>query len=984
MPTVRLAHLSTDLGRHRRFVGLTTTLAAATFAASAASGDARAQRAPAQAGDASADAGARTAPARLPALTAMSARIPGEHVLIGATAPATSGGRPAAPADAAVARATTAQAMARERRDGAAAPMPGGPVSIAATWPSVPLSPSFASVPSLPSSPASSASSVSSVPSVSAISAVSTASSASPALPVSPRLFASPSLPASPTPPPAPGASPRSAASSAARTMLAEAAAPPARSALPGPTTSLPVPGADATVPASDLYLGVSLNGQPTRLIVHFVVADGRFYASQDDLNDIGVATSRLRQPANALIALDALDGLRYRYDAARQTIDLDAPDSLRIPHTFDTRALAPTVPASAGRGVVLNYDLYAQTADRASAALWHEARYFDPAGVFSSTGVAYLQHGGQRYTRYDTSWSMSDPKSLTTTQFGDTISSSLAWTRSLRVADLQWRSNFALRPDLVTFPVPALAGTAVVPSTVDLYVNGVRQFSGDVPSGPFVINSVPSITGAGNATVVTRDALGRTIATSLPLYIDTRMLAPGLASYSVEAGFLRRAWGLRSFDYAPRPAVSATARYGVSERLTVEAHAEATPGLYNAGAGALVRLGGAGVASASAAQSAGRLAGTQAGLGYQLVLPRFSIDAQTLRAFGQYGDLAARDGTPVASATDRVTLSLPFIRSQTFAISYIGLRYPGLQTARIGSVSYSVNVGNLASINVSAFQDFHQHDSRGVFVSLNVALGNRTSVNANVGQQNGKTVYNVNAMRAPDYGGGFGWSAQTGDAGGVRYGQAQARYLGRSGEVAALAQTIAGHQNAALDVAGAVVLMDGRALLTRRIDDGFALVSTDASPGVPVLHENRLIGTTDRNGYLLIPDLNAYQNNRIGIDTLKLPLDARVSDTIRNVVPQSRSGVLAHFAIAREQSASIVLEDASGAPLPAGLSVSHRESGASTIVGYDGLTFVTGLTAANHLEITGHGKRCAVAFDYVRPADGTPPTIGPLVCDLK
>ncbi|MCS0464592.1 fimbrial biogenesis outer membrane usher protein, partial [Burkholderia mallei] len=352
-------------------------------------------------------------------------------------------------------------------------------------------------------------------------------------------------------------------------------------SALPGPTTSLPVPGADATVPASDLYLGVSLNGQPTRLIVHFVVADGRFYASQDDLNDIGVATSRLRQPANALIALDALDGLRYRYDAARQTIDLDAPDSLRIPHTFDTRALAPTVPASAGRGVVLNYDLYAQTADRASAALWHEARYFDPAGVFSSTGVAYLQHGGQRYTRYDTSWSMSDPKSLTTTQFGDTISSSLAWTRSLRVADLQWRSNFALRPDLVTFPVPALAGTAVVPSTVDLYVNGVRQFSGDVPSGPFVINSVPSITGAGNATVVTRDALGRTIATSLPLYIDTRMLAPGLASYSVEAGFLRRAWGLRSFDYAPRPAVSATARYGVSERLTVEAHAEATPGLY-------------------------------------------------------------------------------------------------------------------------------------------------------------------------------------------------------------------------------------------------------------------------------------------------------------------------------------------------------------------------------------------------------------------
>ncbi|AHI80302.1 type VII secretion system (T7SS), usher family protein [Burkholderia thailandensis E444] len=335
-------------------------------------------------------------------------------------------------------------------------------------------------------------------------------------------------------------------------------------------------------------------------------------------------------------------------------------------------------------------------------------------------------------------------------------------------------------------------------------------------------------------------------------------------------------------------------------------------------------------------------------------------------------------------SATDRITLSLPFIRSQTLAISYIGLKYPGLQSSRIGSVSYSVNVGSQASINVSAFQDFHQRDSRGVFMSLNVALGNRTSINANVGRQNGETVFNVNAMRAPDYGGGFGWSAQAGGAGGMRYGQAQAQYLGRAGEATALAQTTAGHQNAALDVTGAVVLMDGRALLARRIDDGFALVSTDASPGVPVLHENRVIGTTDGNGHLLIPDLNAYQNNRIGIDTLKLPLDARVSGTVVNVVPQSRSGVLAHFAITREQSASIALEDASGAPLPPGLSVTHRESGASTIVGYDGLTFVTGLGAVNHLEIAGHGKRCAVAFDYTRPADGSPTTIGPLTCDLK
>ncbi|MFP3747969.1 fimbrial biogenesis outer membrane usher protein, partial [Achromobacter sp. SIMBA_011] len=84
---------------------------------------------------------------------------------------------------------------------------------------------------------------------------------------------------------------------------------------------------------------------------------------------------------------------------------------------------------ATSGRGFVLNYDAYAQTIAHAPLAVWSEARYFDPYGVFSSTGVAYLYDDRRRYVRYDTSWSHSNPGTLTTTQIGDTISSSLSWT---------------------------------------------------------------------------------------------------------------------------------------------------------------------------------------------------------------------------------------------------------------------------------------------------------------------------------------------------------------------------------------------------------------------------------------------------------------------------------------------------------------------------------------------------------------------------
>ncbi|MCH1991120.1 fimbria/pilus outer membrane usher protein, partial [Achromobacter xylosoxidans] len=128
----------------------------------------------------------------------------------------------------------------------------------------------------------------------------------------------------------------------------------------------------------------------------------------------------------------------------------------------------------------------------------------------------------------------------------------------------------------------------------------------------------------------------------------------------------------------------------------------------------------------------------------------------------------------------------------------------------------------------------------------------------------------------------------------------------------------------------GAVVLMDGRVMTARRVDDGFALVSTDTGR-VPVLHQNRLIGATDRAGYLLVPDLNAYQNNRVAIDGSALPADARIADTTLDVVPQARSGVLAHFAITRYSAASIALRAPDGTPLPPGLEVRHVESGQRT-----------------------------------------------------
>ncbi|WP_445657996.1 fimbria/pilus outer membrane usher protein [Achromobacter sp. NCFB-sbj8-Ac1-l] len=730
-----------------------------------------------------------------------------------------------------------------------------------------------------------------------------------------------------------------------------------------------------------DVYLEVSINGVNTTQLLRFRDAQGRLSASPGALGSVGVDVRKLGAGDDSEIRLDDVAGLRYTYNAAMQSVNLVVPDALRQPYQVDTRGLPRTPPATSGRGLILNYEAYAQTDAYNKVSMYSEQRYFDPRGTFNNTGTAYMGGRADRYVRYDTYWTQSDQDTLRTLRVGDTITSSLNWSRSVRVAGIQWGRNFALRPDLVTFPVSSLSASSVVPSSVSLYVNGVQQYSGNVPAGPFVVNQIPGITGSGQATLVTRDALGRSVSTSVPLYIDTRMLAAGLSSYSIEAGFARRLFSVRSFDYDKRPAFTASGRYGLDDALTLEGHSEMSAGVYNVGAGALVRLGQAGVINGALSGSAGNHAGGQVSLGYQYVQPAFSVELQTVRALGDYGDLGSREDVPVPRQTDRVTFSLPLTTSQSMAFSYIGFRMPQSPAARIGSASYTANLHSRVSMNVSAYNDFAQTGSHGVYLALSILLGDNTQINASAGKQGEQNLYSVGAQRTVDYDGGWGWGVENGRSGGGQYNQGKVQFLGRYGQVTALGQDYAGKSQAAVQASGAVVLMDGALTPSRRINDGFALVSTDGTPDVAVLHENRKLGRTNSAGHLLVPDLNSYQINRLSIDPDELPVDMKLESTKVVVVPQAGSGVLARFQLQRYAAASVVLHLPDGGAVPVGVQVAHVESGKQSVVGYDGIAFVEDLKAENHLRIKGGGVSCVVEFPYRHDPARPLPTLGPFVC---
>ena len=771
------------------------------------------------------------------------------------------------------------------------------------------------------------------------------------------------------------------------------------------------------------------INSESTRQIAHFIVTDAMISTTPDELRDLGIRTDDLPPPGkNGELALGVIPGLRYTYRPEHQQIDLQLTDARRQPATLENTPARPPVSAS-GTGLVLNYEFSAQTNSPTQYGLYSEERFFYPGGILDNTGTAYWYQNLHRYVRLDTSWSHSNPDSMVTTRVGDTISSSLTWTRPVRLGGAQISRDFALRPDLITYPVPTLAGSSAVPSAVDLYVNNVRQFSGSAPSGPFVINAVPAINGSGEAVIVTRDVLGRSVMTTVPLYIDSRLLAPGLTDFSVEAGFIRRSYALSSFDYAGDPSLSASLRHGISSGITLETHGEATRGVYNAGLGGLFEAGNAGVVSIAVAGSAGNggshaLArnlpvpgvsnptgipigigvveagtsnvvpltgaaptpggsGVQFAAGWQWHTPLLSIDLQAQKASPHYSDLASAEGTPVPRTTYRATLARPlrvFGTSSTASASYVGLDDPYYGNSRIGSLAWTATLPANTSVSASVYHDFGDTGNTGVFVAFSFLLGGAVNASVNVGSDHGQPLFGAAVTKTPDYGGGLGWQAQTSRQNGQQQSLAQATYRGRYGD---LLGTVVNNQSRTygeVDAAGSLVVMAGDVLAGRRIDDAFALVSTDGVPHVPVLHENREIGETNGAGHLLVPDLVAYEPNHLAIDPLGLPADTSIATTRLNLAPQARAGVLARFPLHGFTGAQVVVVDPDGKPLPPGAVLTQHETGKRYVVGYDGLAFVDDIHAANVFTAVSPQGSCDVDVPFGGRGNGLP-TLGPFTC---
>jgi outer membrane usher protein len=788
------------------------------------------------------------------------------------------------------------------------------------------------------------------------------------------------------------------------------ASGPGAPSLVPTPianTSSVAAPPADPTsasgaaaAPGDDqvLLLEVDVNGQPIGKVGEFTLRRGKLMARASELRDLGFQVPDSQPPnSTSLIPLSELPGFTFILDQQKQELHVTVGDSGLLPTQLHPLSSGPHEEhrvIESGTGVTINYDVVNTVAGgQAGVTGDMDLRAFSPWGVVSSGWLAY---GGANATgpatntaiRLDSSFTYADVNSLRRYSLGDFITGGLGWTRSVHLGGVQIRSDFSTRPDLVTFPMPSIRGSAAVPSTVDVLVDGSRVVSSQIAAGPFQTPQLPVMSGAGTISMTVTNALGQQVTVTQPFYASSALLAPRLQTFAAQAGLVRLKWGAVSNAYG-KMAGTALYRRGLSPKLTIEGSAEGTPGAFVVGGGGVAQIGNLGVINFAASGTSGAgSTGAQLSLGAQHIGRVFSIGAASIVATRNYRDVAAMNGDGVRRKQLSAFASLSSRRFGAAGVAYGGVDQDNARTpvlvdvlraehSKVVSANYSLQFHHV-SVYASEFQDISRTGGgSGVQMGLTIPFGRRSSVAVSA-TSDGNAQFQ--AQQSASQIGEWGYDGYL-SAGKSNHAFGEVHHKSRAGLFTAGIDTNAGQTTLRLEGQGALSLVDRSMFVSNPIYDSFAIVDTGPMAHVHVLQENREVGRTNSSGRLLVPDMRSFDLNHITIAPTDIPPDAIVNDASREIRPQDRSGVVVRFPVKISHGALLRLVDEAGAPLAVGSIAQLRATGQTVPVGYDGEAYVENLGSYNAVSVERtDGRRCSVSFGY-QPVPDEIPTIGPLTC---
>ena len=732
--------------------------------------------------------------------------------------------------------------------------------------------------------------------------------------------------------------------------------------------------------PAEDmeLFLELIVNDVSTGHVALIDYKKPYYYIDTGDLKETPILFEYLEdQTQGTIVTLNGSEDVSVRYNEEWQQLYITVPTQW-LPRQSIGYGSRETVESYTSFGAIVNYDLYASKPRHNSGSLnsWGGFRLFGDYGTISHSGVYNHYFGSEsyqknRYTRYDTYWQYSDEDKLYTLTVGDLITRPLVWSNAARLGGIQFSHNFKLRPDLITYPLPEFSGEVGLPSTIDLIINGSNYQSSNINPGPFDITDVTHLSGAGEAVVVTTDALGRTVSINVPFYVTSRLLRENLMDYTLSVGTLRQHYGQKNFSYS-RYAIDGSMRYGVNDHLTVEFHSELATSLTLVGAGFVTNIGRIGDLNAALTLTNYKnRTGTQLYLGYNYLHPKFNFLASYIRRSSDYRDISSIDSEyGVVPESLQFTFSIPTERYGSYSIGFFSNQYQyeeGKRRSNTISLGWNKSLGEYG--NVSAYINHHNNSDNRWSAALQwtIPLDNdygqvSVAANRNDSKNDSTSVYYSRSIPSD---GGFGWNLNyKNNRSNADYYNAALKWRNPNIEMQGGMYGSSGDYTYWSDLSGSLVAMDGELFMANRVYDSFVLLSADGVSDVPVLYENNVIGRTNQKGYYLVPQVPSYYDAKYEIDGLEIPVNLNVPELEKRISVKANSGYVLKFPVERINPVTLTLVDEASDYIPVG-SYIETDHGEESYVGWDGAVYFEHLQAINQLTVyLPDGERCSLEVE--------------------
>jgi len=649
----------------------------------------------------------------------------------------------------------------------------------------------------------------------------------------------------------------------------------------------------------------VFVNEEPFGLLV-LVLTEKDIFVAHEDLEACGIAplkgVDEVHYGRNLLSLSSVSPPLRFTLDERAIALRITAPPEL-LPKRVLTMNRGPKGTRYQERDSgFLNYSL--RLVDFGVLDVYQELGASHAGDLFLSSMYVTTLRGPVRGL---TSYTINERETLRRLTLGDGFAQTGPLGSSAFIGGVTFQRTYDLNPYLVTSPGIGFTASATTPSTLDVYVNGTRVRSEKVSPGLFQVNKLLVGGGAGVVSYVLRDVFGNEKRVDMPYYMSGTVLAQGLDEYTYSIGAVRGAIGQESWDYEPRPTLLGRHRYGLSDHITLAGRLEVSDQFISTGPSVTtLSLVGQSELEVAASATAHDGNGFAAFLSHAFLSRKF-----TLGVFGRFtsdhyaslaqpgdADRVIREGAAYGSVPVSKRQSLG-LTGRVFALRDVGPGWSAnLSTAvRLWpavATSLSADIGRppLSPFNWS------------VFAVVSYVFGERQSASALARVANGSNSMNLTASRSlPSTGEGFAYRANTNVSDDSTTASGYAQYQTTYGRYGA-GYHYAGSEQAephhvGFDAAGALVIVPGIGVFaTLPVQDSFGIVRLPGVKNVRSYIHGQLVGRTDRNGNVVVPNALAYYGNRLSINSEDVPLRYVLNEYDQTIAPPLRGVAVAEFPI--------------------------------------------------------------------------------------